>query len=88
MGLFDKLFGGANSLPSQFTVYEVGTDGCSTYVLKVGQDIDEENAAKLSNISANGIVYAIHSYVNGEKKKRYVNREIYLKMKSAMDSFG
>jgi len=84
MGLFQKLFGNA---PQSFTVYDSGTDGSFTYLLKVGENIDSETATKLARIADGTTLYAVHYYRNGKKEKHFVRKEVYLEMKSTMDAF-
>lgn len=83
-GLFKK----KASIPNVFTVYDTGSDGNSVYELRVGHEIDHENAKKLANLANGSIVYSIHTYENGEKKSQFVNKNIYIKLKNILDGMG
>jgi hypothetical protein len=69
-----------------FQVFETGPDGDSTYILKVGVEIDMGTAAKLQRISDGGVIYAIHLYREGVKETQFVPKNLYKQVKEAMGS--
>jgi len=83
-GLFSK----SEKVPDQFTVFETGPDGDTRYDLKVGIDIDADTASNLHKIAVGNSVYAVHVYKDGVKQKKFVPKDLYQKVKSAMDSIG
>jgi hypothetical protein len=76
----------SKSVPSKFIVHDAGTDGNSVYELRVGQEIDQDTAEKLSKISDGVNLYAIHAYYEGEKKRQFVPKQAYLTMKNTLDN--
>jgi hypothetical protein len=85
MGLLSRLFGSNNDSPSdRFIVYETGPNGNSKSEFLVGREISREDAAKLSKIAVNGVLYSVHVYRNGELEKSFVPKDVYEKVKAAM----
>jgi hypothetical protein len=90
MGFLSKIFGSSESTqaPSKFTIYDTGPNGNSTSEIIVGRDVSLEDATKLAKIATNGVLYSVHVYKEGELTKSFVSRDVYQKVKTAMDSFG
>ena len=81
-----NFFKKSSNPPSEFQVFETGPDGESTYILKVGVQIDMNTAVNLQRISDGGVIYAVHLYREGVKEKQFVPKDLYNQVKESMDS--